>query len=71
MKESIKLIFIINDFHAVRLSAMITGSMISMNRRSVVIDLCESQIMKLGLKKIGVENGRDLFETIESISLSE
>ena len=40
------------------------------NRRAVEIELTPEQVEKIGIRKIGVNCGKDIVETVESISLN-
>lgn len=61
-----KLLFILSDCDA-RMIFLQTTSGIT--RRAVEIELTQEQIEKLTLKKMGTNCGRDVHETIESISV--
>ncbi|HOR83042.1 MAG TPA: hypothetical protein PLF32_10370 [Bacteroidales bacterium] len=61
-----KILFVINNGESVIAEYIYTGVLNAMSRRAVEIELTPEQIKKLGIRKIG----KDLFETIESISLS-
>lgn len=47
-----------------------TGILNAPNRRAVEIELTPEQVEKIGIRKIGVNCGRDLMETVESVSLN-
>ena len=66
-----KIIFIINNSGAVYLEYANTGFLNAGYRRAVEIELTEEQVKKLGIRKIGHDYNGDVYETIESISLSE
>jgi len=66
-----KIIFIINNSEAVYLQYVNTGFIKAGYRRAVEIELTEEQVKKLGICKIGHDYNGDVYETIESISLSE
>ena len=61
-----KILFVINNGESVIAEYIYTGVLNAMSRRAVEIELTPEQIKKLGIRKIG----KDLFETIEIISLS-
>gem|GEM_PF-2711615 len=63
---NMKILFVINNGESVIAEYIYTGVLNAMSRRAVEIELTPEQIKKLGIRKIG----KDLFETIESISLS-
>jgi hypothetical protein len=65
-----KILFVINNGESVIAEYICTGVLNAMSRRAVEIELTPEQIKKLGIRKIGSDRGKDLFETIESISLS-
>ena len=65
-----KILFVINNSLGTYLEYEHTGILNTPNRRAVEIDLTPEQIKKIGLRKIGVNCGEDLMETIESISLT-
>lgn len=65
-----KILLVINDGDAKYLEYEHTGILNAPHRRSVEITLTPDQIEQIGIKKIGVNCGKDLFETIESISLT-
>ena len=65
-----KIIFVINDSDVRYMEYQHTGVLNGPNRRAVEIELTPGQIEKIGIRKIGVDCGRDVIETIESISLS-
>ena len=64
-----KLLIIINDGYSKYLEYEYTGILNAPNRRSVEIELTPEQINKISLRKIGVDKGKDVTESIESISL--
>lgn len=64
-----KLIFVINDGDGRYLEYCHTGVLNAPNRRSVEIELSENQIKEIGLQKIGANCGKDVMESIESVSL--
>ncbi len=64
-----KIIFILNDIDARYMEYQHTGILNAPNRRAVEIELTPEQVEKIGIRKIGVDHGRDITETIESISL--
>ena len=47
-----------------------TGVLNAPNRRAVEIELTPEQVEKIGIKKIGYDCGRDVMETVESVSLN-
>jgi len=62
-----KLLFIINDSSAQYIQEM-AGVKAAIGRRAVEIELTAEQEAAIGLKAIGKDNGRIIFEVIESIS---
>lgn len=64
-----KILFIINDGSSRFMEYQYTGILNAPNRRAVEIELTPEQVEKIGIQIIGVDCGRDLMETIESISL--
>ena len=66
-----KIIFVINDADAKYVEYEHTGVLKSPNRRAVEIELTSDQVQKIGLKSTGYyNNGKDVIETIESVSLT-
>lgn len=65
-----KLLFVINDGDARIMEYEHTGVLNTPNRRAVEIELTPEQVEKIGIRKIGVSCGKDIMETIESISLN-
>jgi hypothetical protein len=66
-----KILFVIDDRNRCYMEYEFTGVMSSPKRRAVEIELTPEQVEKLGIRKLGVDCGRDIMETIESISLTE
>lgn len=64
-----KILFIINDGNSRFMEYQCTGILNAPNRRAVEIELTPEQVEKIGIQKIGIDCGRDVMETIESISL--
>ena len=65
-----KILFVINDADSQRIEYEHTGVLNAPHRRAVEIELTPEQIEKIGIRKIGTDCGRDVTETIESISLN-
>lgn len=65
-----KILFVINDGDGKYMDYTHTGVLNSPNRRSVEIELTPEQVEKIGIKKIGYDCGRDVMETVESVSLN-
>lgn len=65
-----KILFVINDGDARRMEYEYTGVLNAPNRRAVEIELTPEQVEKIGIRKIGVSCGKDVMETVESVSLS-
>ncbi len=66
-----KLLFVLDDRNRCYMEYEYSGIMPSPKRRAVEIELTKEQVEKLGIRKLGVDCGRDIMETIESISLTE
>ncbi len=64
------ILFILNDVDARYMEYEHTGVLNAPNRRAVEIELTPEQLKKIGIRKIGVNCGKDIVETVESISLS-
>lgn len=60
-----KLLFIFSNLNAQMIFLNTTSGII---RRAVEIELTEEQEQKLSRQKLGINCGKDVFETIESIS---
>lgn len=65
-----KILFVINDGDAHYMEYEHTGILNAPNRRAVEIELTPEQVEKIGIRKIGVNCGRDVMESIESVSLN-
>ena len=65
---TMKILFVINDGAARYLEYEHTGILNAPNRRSVEIELTQEQVEKIGIRKIGFSYGKDIQETIETIS---
>lgn len=63
-----KILFILNDGWAHYMNYEHTGVLNNPNRRAVEIELTDEQIKKIGLKQIGTDCGKPVYETIESVS---
>lgn len=63
-----KLLFIISDFETALMTHEHLGKPMMVARRAVEIELTADQVEKLSIQKIGVSCGKDVFETIESLS---
>ena len=66
-----KILFVINDGFGRYMEYEHTGILNAPSRRAVEIELTQEQIEKLAIRKIGVSSGKDITETIESISLND
>jgi len=64
-----KILFIINDGDGRCLEYEHTGILNAPHRRAVEIELTPEQIEKINIQKIGVSCGKDVMETIESVSV--
>ena len=64
-----ELLFIISDVNGRYMEYQATGHLNNPHKRAVEIELTPEQVEKIGLKKIGVNSGMDVMETIESVSL--
>lgn len=64
-----KLLFVITDADGRYIEYQATGQLNNPHKRAVEIELTPEQIEKLKLKTIGINVGRDVKETIESVSL--
>jgi len=64
-----KLIIILNDSEGRQLEYQHTNVLNAPSRRSVQIELTPEQVEKIGIRKIGVSCGKDIMETIESVSI--
>lgn len=64
-----ELLFLISDADGRYLEYQATGQLNAPRKRAVEIELTPEQIEKIGLKKIGVDCGKDVMERIESVSL--
>ena len=64
-----EILFVINDSMGKMIEYQATGILNAPNRRAVSIELTDAQIRKLSLKKIGVSSGKDVYESIESVSV--
>lgn len=67
---NMKIIFVINDSPARYMEYQHTGTLNAPNRRAVEIELTPEQIKQIGIQKIGVDRGKDIMETIESVSVN-
>lgn len=65
-----KILFVINDGDGKYMDYIHTGVLNAPNRRAVEIELIPDQVEKIGIRKIGVNCGKDVMETVESISLN-
>ena len=65
-----RIIFVINDSYKKYVEYQNTGVLNAPNRRAVEIELTPEQIEKIGVKKIGIDCGKDVIETIESVSVN-
>jgi hypothetical protein len=66
-----KLFVVINDCEYAVMHSQYTGGEIQITRRSVEVELTAEQIGKLNLRKLGVNSGRTVYETIESVCIVE
>lgn len=66
-----KILFVINDGDSRIMEYEYTGVLNAPNRRAVEIELTPEQLGKIGIKQIGINCGKPVLETIESISLSK
>lgn len=64
-----KLLFVINDSGARHLEYCATGIYNNPSMRCVTITLTPEQINEIGLRKIGTNSGRDVYETIQNVAL--
>jgi len=64
-----KLIIILNDSEGRQLEYQHTNVLNAPSRRSVQIELTPKQVEKIGIREIGVDRGRVIKESIESVSL--
>jgi hypothetical protein len=62
-----KILFVINDGDVKYMDYIHTGVLNAPNRRAVEIELTPEQVEKIGIKKIC---GKDVMETVESVSLN-
>jgi hypothetical protein len=65
-----KILFVINDCDVRYMEYEHTGILNAPNRRAVEIELSSEQVAKIGIRKIGVSLGKDVMESIESVSLN-
>ena len=65
-----KIIFVINDISARYMEYEHTGVLNTPNRRCVEIKLTQDQVRRIGIRKIGTSLGKDIMETIESVSIT-
>lgn len=65
-----KILFVINDGDGRYMEYEHTGILNAPTRRAVEIELTPEQVEKIGIRKIGVNCGKDVMETIESVSLN-
>ena len=65
-----KILFVLNDGDARYVEYEHTGILNARNRRAVEIELTPEQIEKIGIRKIGINCGKDINETVESVSLN-
>jgi hypothetical protein len=65
-----KILFVINDGDARYIEYEHTGVFNAPNRRAVEIELTPEQVEKIGIRKIGVNYGKDVMETVERVSLN-
>ena len=66
-----EIIFVINDGDGRYIEYEHTGVLNAPNRRAVVVKLTPEQVAAIGIQKIGVNCGRDVLETIESVSVNQ
>ena len=64
-----KILFVINNGNACFMEYEHTGILNSPKRRAVEIELTPEQIDKIGISKIGVSCGKDIMESVESVSI--
>lgn len=64
-----KILFVMNDGLDRMIEYEHTGILNAPYRRAVEIELTEEQIKSIGIRKLGVSCGKQLYEDIESISL--
>ena len=64
-----KILIILNDSTRVINTYINTGIYNEPHRRAVEIKLTEDQVKKIGKRKIGIDKGIDVYETIESVSI--
>ena len=64
-----KILFLINDSDGRYLEYEHTGVLNAPHKRAVKIELTSEQLEQIGIRKIGISCGKDLMETIESVSI--
>ena len=67
--KTIKLLFVISDSDYKCTLREYWGIEEAVRRRSVEIELTDEQIKKIGLKMLTKYNDREIYESIESVSL--
>ena len=64
-----KILFVMNDGIDRLIEYEHTGVMNAPYRRAVEVELTDDQIKKIGIRPLGIDQGKQIYETIESISL--
>ena len=64
-----KILFVMNDGIDRLIEYEHTGVMNAPYRRAVEVELTDDQIKKIGIRPLGIDRGKQTYETIESISL--
>ena len=62
-----KITFILANNHAARMDVIHANFSSTPPKRSVTIDLTPEQIEKIGIKKIGTNYGKDVYEEIHDV----
>ena len=64
-----KLLVVISDANGRHLEYQMTGIFNPPHIRTVEIELTNEQLEQIGLRKIGVDRGRDIYENIREVAL--
>jgi hypothetical protein len=64
-----KIVFVLNDGDGRYLEYEHTGILNAPKRRAVTIELTPDQVQQINIQQIGVDRGRPILESIESVSI--
>ena len=66
-----KILIVVNDSWTRYMDYEHTGVLTAPERRAIKIELTKDQQDKIGLREIGTKNGKPVYESIKSISITE